>query len=90
MDFFTALGPPEFRPGKERQAEADGRGVEGQQLVLKPKLLLAVTHEVRGAEMIRQLPEQLLEKLRRTVVVDEQPKRPTRLEKHLVGRLLIA
>ena len=90
VDLYTSLGPPEFRPREERQAEADGSGIEGQQLVLKPKLLLAVTHEVRGAEMIRQLPEQLLEKLRRTVVVDEQPKRPTRLEKHLVGRLLIA
>ena len=69
VDLYTSLGPPEFRPREERQAEADGSGVKGQQLVLETKLLLAVTHEVRGAEMIRQPPEQLLEKLRGTVSV---------------------
>ena len=90
VDLYTALGPPEFRPGKKRQAEADGRGVKRQQLVLETEFLLAASHEVRGAEMIRQPPEQLLEKLRFAMVVDEQPKRPTRLEKHLVGRLLMA
>jgi hypothetical protein len=47
----------------------NGRGIEGQQLVLETELLLPASHEVRGAEMIRQPPEQLLEKLRGTVVV---------------------
>jgi len=69
MDLYTALGPPEFRPRKEGQAEADGRGIEGQQLVLETELLLAASHETRGAEMIRQPPEQLLEKPRFAMVV---------------------
>ncbi|MPM41413.1 hypothetical protein SDC9_88068 [bioreactor metagenome] len=69
MDLYTALGPPEFRPGKERQAEADGRGIKGQQLVLETELLLPASHGARGAKMIRQPPEQLLEKFRFAMIV---------------------
>ncbi len=45
VDLYTALGPPEFRPGKKRQAEADGRGVKRQQLVLETEFLFAVSAE---------------------------------------------
>lgn len=69
IDLYTALGPPEFRPRKERQAETDGRGVEEQQLLPEPELLLTASQRTCGAEMIRQLPEQLLEQLRRTMIV---------------------
>jgi hypothetical protein len=69
VDLYTSLAPPEFRPGKKRQAEADGRGVKGQQLVLEPELFLAVTQGTCGAEMNRQPPEQLLEKLRFAMIV---------------------
>ncbi len=46
MDLNAALGPQEFRPRKEGQAEADGRGIEGQQLVLETELLLPAPRAV--------------------------------------------
>ena len=47
VDLYTAPGPAELSPRNKRQAEADGCGVEEQQFVPEPELLLAAS---RGAE----------------------------------------
>jgi hypothetical protein len=54
MDLYTALGPPEFRLRKKRQAEADGTGVEGQQFVPEPELPLAEIQRTYRALTIRK------------------------------------
>lgn len=69
VNFDAALGSPEVRPRKERQAEADRRRVEGHQLVLEAELALPAPERRYGAEMIGQLPEQILEEFRRAMIV---------------------
>jgi len=69
VNFDAALGSPEVRPRKERQAEADRRRVEGHQLVLEAELALPAPERRYGAEMTGQLPEQSLEEFRRAMIV---------------------
>lgn len=77
----SALGSPVVRPRKERQTEADGGRVEGEEPVFEAELRLSVPQSRGRAEVIVQNPEELFEESGGTMGVDEQSKRTTRLGK---------
>ena len=77
----SALCSPVVRPRKERQTEADGGRIEGEELVLEAEFRLPVSQSRGSAEVVVQSPEEILEESGGAMGIDEQSKRTTRLGK---------
>ena len=77
VNLYSALRPSVVRPRKQRQAERDGRRIEREQLVFEPELRFSGSQMRHRPEACEEFVEEILEKSRRTVLVDEAPKRST-------------
>ena len=63
------LGASKAGPRKQRQAQGNGRRVQAHQLVLEAELRLAPTEALPTPQAIGQVPEQILEQVRRPMGV---------------------
>jgi hypothetical protein len=61
MGFDAALGAAELGPREQGQAQRDGGGIQRQQFVLEPELMLAAAHSRLSPEPRQRGPEQILE-----------------------------
>ena len=77
VNLYSALCSSVVRPWKQRQAERDGRRIEREQLVFEPELRLPRSQMRHRPEACKEFVEEILEKSRRTMLVDEAPKRST-------------
>ncbi len=69
VDFNTTLGPAEFGPGEEVEAQRDSRRVKAEQFVFEAELAFAIAKPACSAELLDHGPKEFLKEFCRTIFV---------------------
>ena len=65
----TSLGPAEFGPGEEVEAQRDSRRVKAEQFVFEAELAFAIAKPACSTELLDHGPEEFLNEFCRTILV---------------------
>ncbi len=69
MDFNTTLGPTEFGPGEQVEAEGNSCRVKAEKFVFEAERALAIAKPACSTELLDHGPEEFLKKFCRTIFV---------------------